>query len=316
MRVLRVTLVLTVLLVVMTPARADAWFGLLDRLSGPGPFYGEMFDFRLVCFGRPYTGQELGDRLFDLELASALANPDHPATLEAEKNAWQGLVGAASASTIPRLQLSPRQVPVSTEDVSALHRQAGTSGTQALQNLRAAVLEELRANTAANSVGVLWSLCGNGRTRSVSIDMAADFWVAKGTPQYAEGHSIRLLVLMPSLSWRVVKDPRHDVLDLSAGGGMYSFSSGGFDDFAGVVVQPARVNLHFPSDWTRRKVTSWRGLLSLFNVHYGVYAFPAGFDPNAFNGVGRRRERIPVELVQTVSLFVNWQPRAIRWNLR
>jgi hypothetical protein len=35
---------------VVQPARADAWFGWLDRLSGPGPFKGAEFDFRIVCF--------------------------------------------------------------------------------------------------------------------------------------------------------------------------------------------------------------------------------------------------------------------------
>jgi hypothetical protein len=34
------------------------------------------------------------------------------------------------------------------------------------------------------------------------------------------------------------------------------------------------------------------------------------------HGVAARRVRIPAELVQTVSLFVNIQPRTIRWNLR
>jgi hypothetical protein len=32
------------------PVPAEAWFGWLDHLSGPGPFKGAEFDFRLMCF--------------------------------------------------------------------------------------------------------------------------------------------------------------------------------------------------------------------------------------------------------------------------
>src|SRR5215217_7607889 len=31
--------------------QAQAWFAWLDNLSGPGPFHGLKFEFRLACFG-------------------------------------------------------------------------------------------------------------------------------------------------------------------------------------------------------------------------------------------------------------------------
>jgi hypothetical protein len=49
MRAFKTTLSLLVLLLVV-PAPAQAWFGWLDNLSGPGPFNGAEFDFKLLCF--------------------------------------------------------------------------------------------------------------------------------------------------------------------------------------------------------------------------------------------------------------------------
>ncbi len=46
------TVVLCLLMVMLTPAPAHAWFAWLDHLSGPGRFYGVKVDVRAWCFGR------------------------------------------------------------------------------------------------------------------------------------------------------------------------------------------------------------------------------------------------------------------------
>jgi hypothetical protein len=54
MRRLRFTLILCVLVQCFTPAPAHAWFWeYLEELSGPGPFRGPAFEWRLVCFSEP-----------------------------------------------------------------------------------------------------------------------------------------------------------------------------------------------------------------------------------------------------------------------
>jgi hypothetical protein len=49
-RLLAVTL-LVVGSQLLAPPRADAWFGWLDKYSGPGPFKGVLFDLRVWCLG-------------------------------------------------------------------------------------------------------------------------------------------------------------------------------------------------------------------------------------------------------------------------
>jgi hypothetical protein len=47
-----IVIALCVLAFVITlPAPAHAWWYWLDELSGPGPFTGPQFDFRIACFG-------------------------------------------------------------------------------------------------------------------------------------------------------------------------------------------------------------------------------------------------------------------------
>jgi hypothetical protein len=53
MRRVRSALILGVLLELMWPAPAHAWWDILDQLSGPGKFQGWHLEARLVCFTEP-----------------------------------------------------------------------------------------------------------------------------------------------------------------------------------------------------------------------------------------------------------------------
>jgi hypothetical protein len=92
----RVCLVFAALLFAQmaAPRRAEAWFGWLDQLSGPGKFYGFQVDMRLKCFGArstPTGVESLGfklsfcdekkdrDRLFSIDLNERFFwTIDHP----------------------------------------------------------------------------------------------------------------------------------------------------------------------------------------------------------------------------------------------
>ena len=42
---------LTALVSLVLPATAQAWWERIEKLSGPGPFSGEVYEFRVACFG-------------------------------------------------------------------------------------------------------------------------------------------------------------------------------------------------------------------------------------------------------------------------
>ena len=51
MRTFKATLLFLAVFFLVTPAPAQAWFGWLDDLSGPGPFWGEQYEVRVACIG-------------------------------------------------------------------------------------------------------------------------------------------------------------------------------------------------------------------------------------------------------------------------
>jgi hypothetical protein len=67
MRRLCVTLILSTILPLAAPQRADAFWRWLDELSGPGKFYGAELDIRIVCKTAP---AKAGD--YDSDLLTAL----------------------------------------------------------------------------------------------------------------------------------------------------------------------------------------------------------------------------------------------------
>src|SRR5947199_90795 len=62
MRTFKTTPMFFLLLLVLVPAPAQAWFGWLDNLSGPGPFNGAEFDYKFLCFlNQPSRQQAFSD---------------------------------------------------------------------------------------------------------------------------------------------------------------------------------------------------------------------------------------------------------------
>ena len=162
--------------------------------------------------------------------------------------------------------------------------------------------------TATSSAGVLWSLCKPDRQRRLSIDLGWSTLEADPDPGYAAGTPINLDMLMPLVSWRVLADTKYDFVELSAGAGVYWFSSPGFESLRGVVLQPARLTIRAPSSWSGRPLRNWQRWAAIPVYGIGVTLFPDGFEPNDFAGVGDKAVRLPRELLKTQYIFVNVEP--------
>src|SRR5712672_1570801 len=61
---------------VLAPARADAWWGWLDQLSGAGPWKGYQIEFRLICFSE--SGKATPAPFLGFESSCPLDNGQKP----------------------------------------------------------------------------------------------------------------------------------------------------------------------------------------------------------------------------------------------
>jgi hypothetical protein len=73
---------LVMVLMLLKPSPAHAWFGWLDEWSGPGGWFGVFVDLRLVCFGPKLGLEGIGDQLdaaaVNLTRALARARANRP----------------------------------------------------------------------------------------------------------------------------------------------------------------------------------------------------------------------------------------------
>jgi hypothetical protein len=338
MRLLKVTL-LGVLFVVMIPARSDAWFGLLDRLSGPGKFYGALYDVRLVCFG---PRSPVVDNL-EVAMANASASSIRPVatvapdTRDPRTAAWMTFADAlentrqkfpvvsstdieAFSKAVGALetrdfdffnaqinQLGNQVKPLSEVSLPALptlppFRPIGTLAEVMRRGQR--LIEQFhRANVSINSTGVLASFCTPSKQRRFAVEVGADFYQANSNPKFANDYTIRLVTLVPSLTYRVFTNTAYDVVDVGTGVGVYWFSSRGFEDFSGLVLQPIHFDFHGPTAWVNSDDLA--RLFSLVTFRFGFTRFPAGFKEGAF---GPGTEAIPAEWTKTLALYFDLMP--------
>jgi hypothetical protein len=271
------------------PAPADAQWGKLEKLSGAGDWQGVIYEFRVVCFGEKSRASDLTDEAESLSTrARALEKSGDP---EERKR----VISAAATKWA--------------EAADAWAQELGEDPGSADENEVRRTARRGRAMlTATSSAGVLWSLCRPDRPRRLSIDIGWSTWDADPDPGYAGGAPINLDTLMGLVSWRLLADTNYDFVELSAGGGMYWFSSTGFKSLRGVVLQPARLTLRAPSSWSGKPLNDWRRWAAIPVYGIGVTMFPLGFEPNDFAGVGDKAVRIPRELLKTQYFFVNVEP--------
>jgi hypothetical protein len=287
------------------PAPVYAQWGKLEKLSGAGDWQGVIYEFRVACFGETTPASRLTrDARLAIQAAELSRNSNDP-----DSNEWQtaaeGWQRAANAwAQVLGETFKPSSLPGRGAGNPKLAADARTSAEQSEKRARAML-------TSTSSAGVLWSLCPSDKDRRLSIDIGWSTWDADPDPGYAGGARINLDMLMPLVSWRVLADTNFDFVELSAGAGMYWFSSTGFESLRGVVLQPARLTLRAPSSWSG-STRIWRRLAAIPVYGFGVTMFPDGFEPNDFAGVGDKAVRIPRELLTTHYFFVNVEP-FVQW---
>ena len=296
---------LAVLVSLAMPADARAWWERIEKLSGPGPFTGKVYEFRVACFGE-VTPALAASRAAEASMITARRADLGLIEVERHKSPeWQRtLTDWQSAAVAWAAELGEPFDPTTTV-------KGGTFEEQATEAELSAKAFERRARAklmATSSVGVFWSLCSSAKNRRVGIDASWNTMSAEGRPDYAGGAPINLDTLMASVSWRLLADTDYDFVDVSAGGGAYWFTSRGFPEQSGIVLQPVRVTFRAPPSWSGKKFSDWRRWAALPVYGAGVTMFPAGFEADAFAGVGDKAVRLPRELILSQYLFVNVQP--------
>jgi hypothetical protein len=301
-RLLAVTL-LVAGIQLLAPPPADAWFGWLDKFSGPGPFKGLLFDARLACFGAP-TGVEspefrAAEALTRLLIEST--EKDFAQLRRETAEAWNVVFLPDRRSAVLAVQMRAQFF------VALRNLRDATQQREAVLAAARGAVDEINASRRrlifGGAIGTMWSTCGAAKDRRVSVDLSVDLWWAKGNPEFAGGEQVRFTTIMPAVSYRVFPDPDYDVLDVSMAAGWYWFTSKGFDSVDGFVVQPVRVTLHPPTGWHALDHDDIRRWLAPIAVRGALTVVPSGFKADAFNA--SRRERIPAEYVPTLGLYYN-----------
>lgn len=289
------------LLLVVTPEPAYAWWGKLEKLSGPRDLTGPQFDFRVVCFGDLPKGAALAKEAAEISLRALGSERDAPAWRTVSERwtsaaqAWASYLN--ETFTVPVVPRTDRN----TLDYETHAAQLRTFVERFAERAKPTLM-------STSSAGVLGSFCKPVKERRFSLDVGLGAWSNNGSVEYANGEPIKLNTLMTSISWRVFPDKRWDVLQISAGGGLYWFTSEEFAAQRGFVMQPGRLTVQAPSSWSQGSATIWKRLLALPVYGIGFTVFPSGFEASDFGGVGDAAVRIPSELVVTHYFFLNWQP--------
>lgn len=319
-RRLGVSLWLCVVIQFVAPAPALAWFGWLDKWSGPGEFKGWLYEARLVCFGDQSGVRQIQDAYLRAQQStrrvSRLGRDLTPEESRAILSNWEEvllLLEAAQlrwhASEIDRrsvqtaLQRWATLVSTKVADVTSL-----TSLTDELDKEIEPPLNRLAGQVIAQgATGILWSVCSDQKERRLSIELNIHDWRGVDNDNnraFSNGNTIRLITVMPSITWNVIGNRKADVLDVGMGGGFYAFSSKGFDTVRGFIIQPVRIDLHAPTAWAGYEWSDARRWLSLLTFRWGLVSVPSGFAADAFADASRA-ERIPAEFVQSVAVFGN-----------
>ena len=306
------------------PTPAQAWWGWWDELSGAGPFRGLEIEARVACFGEatPHPARDgtlaLIQRQFDYEASVLRTDPKaNPELVRRITNLNLALSAAVSSS------VTVNQLDDLAKAAAALPRDGADERLQTvLRNLERDLLESKgRLDTLRNqrgSAGVVFSACPISRdnNRRVSINATFRLLHSYGDRKelYAGGNEIQLAMFVPALAWRPLVDfSTIDVVDLSTGAGVYWFSSeagrpGAFESFRGLVLEPVRFDLHFPSGITKK---GWTGAaLAGLSYRVGWAIFPNGFAADAFGTTTppELARQIPGEWVKTRAIFWDFGP--------
>jgi hypothetical protein len=355
MRAFKTSFLLLVVFILIAPSPAQAWWGWLDELSGPGRFWGAEFDFRLACLMQqapwgdaiaesqvalgmvsslhpPDTApvgtigsvyQELSTRLAQMlgtgesRLKKEIATPQGAIEMAGEMEPWlkrlEDLLHPQNATSIAGpTAIAPRLITRLSETDRVNVRAVQGALARAASSLRASAVPRVSKLPG----GVAWSSCTDRSASGEPVSANAKIqhqdrhevlsivlnyreywnsdylnWGHATNDTYAGGEIIHLRIIEPKLSWPM--SGSLDVLDGQAGMGLYSFSSKGLPGTrVGLIVEPIRFDLHFPSKLADSQRNFFARLPLALSFRAGVVLFPAGFAPDAFNAKGTAARRI------------------------
>ena len=223
------TVALCLLILVVTPTRADAWFEWLDRLSGPGSWYGMKADVRAVCWGTvvPPSATSASYRKTLPDVRNALlsgtlleatdAVTELRTTLEQLRkvNATLNLVGPAQLTDVE--SDFGRLLPGGKDLRLAIlgFRKKPTQEVDAFM-LKLQTLEEraFKAFLAIASSGILLDLCPVNVLRSFALEVGLTGLWTGGNATYADNHDIWMSTATVGFSYRVPLPITRDFIDL------------------------------------------------------------------------------------------------------
>jgi hypothetical protein len=248
MRWLRRSVLLCLIITMATPAPAEAWFAWLDRLSGPGPWYGLKVDVRALCFGA--------------EIPPIAVAPD-----------------SEDFKDPGRVSLAVEEVRTNIDQLRRIGQGLGILRPSQLRALEAD-FEIIRAAAVIGTPGIFISLCRPDILRSFALEIGFTGQGTPGSDSYANDNSIWMTTATAGFSYRIPLPVNRDVIDLGTNIGAYRFYSRGFQDFSGFTIEPF-VDLHLP---TRLQLdgSKWERFFGRFTVRGGLQFFPGGFEAERF----------------------------------
>ena len=296
MRWLNRSVLLCLVIVALTPAPAQAWFEWLDRLSGPGRWWGAKIDVRALCFGQslPASVAEIRRRIAEAKKGTFRLGMLNFVDIQSTGDEWIEIAKQIKAidarlNVLGDLDLEARmqesRKPLMSDTVRLLspaqfamllenqNRVSEQTASQALDRITEVVV-------AIASGGIFISLCSEEQIRSFAVEFGSS-WLWTGTnQQFADNESIALKTFTVGLSYRLPLPPSRDVVDLGTNVGVASFSSKGFNGFDTLTIEPF-FDIHMPTASRVSKSKTTRAISRLILRTSWVF-FPKGFDAGTF----------------------------------
>jgi hypothetical protein len=298
----------------LAPRPAHAWWGWLDNLSGPGPWWGPEFDFRLVCFPGKTT---VADAKRASIAAAALLQRAQTVTAQdvaARSRTWDAIGESGKDNYEKMLKASDDlttwpstfRSPPSREATSALEKAARLWRLATQPRFPAGpgwVLDSNCSDSPLNSPVRASAVFHGDRKVSPSIVISYQHLSTSQPPDspFAPDHTISLQAIEPRFTWPM--SGHLDFVEGQSGIGRYWMTSDSFDSFSGWIFEPILVNVHVPAKIADKN--AWMRVASAFSWKIGLVMFPGGFAANAFNRTGSSPQLSSREATVESGLVIN-----------
>jgi hypothetical protein len=304
------------LLVVLAPTPAHAWFAWLDHLSGPGRWYGAKVDVRFWCFGRTMPFEEVAKQVATIAAKTpTLRTPSDALAAEKDWNeVLQRLQGMDRGLGVVDVELAEGRAQVtrafgSIRSQGRLAERISAVELQKLVDELAGVAKKvdnarIKLHTATVSIaftGIFINLCSIEKRKSFAIEAGFTQMVTPGNSAYANKEKIWLTTYTAGLSYRIPLPADWDVADLGTNVGMYHFQSNGFREFSGWTLEPF-VDLHFPT-WFVVHGNKVERFFARFSVRGGLMFFPGGFKTEQFGPPPLSRDISGKDVSKSLTVF-------------